>query len=146
MKKLIFYISVILGIALMSCNKDKDPINTTPQSTVTAHKYYKSYTQSNPCFLKDTIVFYSSSELYNPWVGMTLIDPRFTLTGVLSSQNRYDYSIDVAPGNQNISGVWDWGNATATMDNDVFVSVKLTELTIPQIIQYVHTANYTKVN
>ena len=31
MKKLIFYISVILGIALMSCNKDKDPIVVQPQ-------------------------------------------------------------------------------------------------------------------
>jgi hypothetical protein len=33
MKKLIFWISVILGIALMSCNKDKDPIVVQPIST-----------------------------------------------------------------------------------------------------------------
>lgn len=35
MKKIIFYISIILGIALMSCNKDKDPIVVEPTPTYT---------------------------------------------------------------------------------------------------------------
>ncbi len=145
MKKQILIFGLILfAMIIISCNKDKDPITTTTQSTVTEHKYYRTYTPNSPCFLKDTITFYSSTEMYNPWVGQCLIDPRFTVTGTLNSSNRYEYSIDTAPGSQNISGVWDWGNATATMDNDVFVSVKLYNIPT-SVTQYVHTGTYLKV-
>lgn len=144
MKKLLILVSIALGAVLTSCQKDKDPINVTPAQTVTEYKYYRVSTPNSPCFLKDTITFYSSTEMYNPWVGQCNIDPRFTVTGTLNSSNRYEYSKETAPGSQIISGVWDWGNASATMDNDVFISVSLKNIPT-NVLQYVHTGTYVKI-
>lgn len=144
MKKLLILVSITLGVVFTSCQKDKDSINVTPTQGITEYKYYRVSTPNSPCFLKDTITFYSSTEMYNPWVGQCLIDPRFTVIGTLNSSNRYEYSKETAPGSQIISGVWDWGNASATMDNDVFISVSLKNIPT-NVIQYVHTGNYVKI-
>ena len=73
-KQIIFIISIVLGIMLMSCNKDKDPIITpvspTPQQIYT---YVKDYTwagntPNHSLTMVDTIYQHSFSLITHPAV------------------------------------------------------------------------------
>jgi hypothetical protein len=143
MKNSILYIAIAISLLTISCNKDKDPIVATPQSTTTEYKFYKVSGFGNS--LKDTVTLYSASQMYNPWLGQCLIDPRFTLNGVYDSVNlRYDYEIITAPSSQKILGVWHFGASGYDIGNTVFISCQLYSISAG-IQQYIHTSSYSRV-
>lgn len=136
-------VGVILSITFTSCNKDKDPINVTPQPTVTEYKFYKVTGFGNS--LKDTVTLYSPTEMYNPWNGQCIIDPRFTLIGTLDTANlRYDYEMVTAPGMQKICGVWHFGTSGASIGNTLFISCQLWQ-TNNNTLYYTDISTYSRI-